>query len=46
LRQLESIGVQFNGAQLLQRSPSGLSAKPSLRGKGDDFLFETQKQLQ
>ena len=45
LRQLESVGVDFDGAELLH-AHFRLECEAELLGEGDDFLFQAQQQLQ
>ena len=45
LRQLEGVGIDFNGAELLH-AHLWREFETKLRGEGDDFLFQAQQQLQ
>ena len=45
LRQLEGVGIDFDGLELLH-AHLRLEGEAKLRGEGDDFLFQVQQQLQ
>ncbi|MCX6910916.1 MAG: hypothetical protein NTY01_23140, partial [Verrucomicrobia bacterium] len=45
LRQLEGVGIDFNGAEL-PHAHLGREPEAQLRGVGDGFLFQGKQQLQ